>query len=79
MTLYLVRWPDLSCTLVTAQDENHLGYLLDEVGNPVGCRWTEYDGTVRIDFHLRVRSRMDGPGQAGGPLSPEVAQIEDVD
>jgi len=37
MALYLVRWPDLSCTLVTARDEDHLGYLLDEVGNPVGC------------------------------------------
>ena len=52
MALYLVRWPDLPCTLVTALDENHLGYLLDEVGNPEGCRWTEYDGLVFIDFHL---------------------------
>jgi len=79
MKLYLVRWPDLSCTLVTACDEDHLGYLLDEVGNPEGCRWTEYDGPVFIDFHLPVRITIDWPEQAGRPLSPEAVQIEDLD
>jgi hypothetical protein len=79
MALYLVRWPDLSCTLVTARDENHLGYLLDEVGNPEGCRWTEYDGPVFIDFHLPIRITIDWPEQAGRPLSPEAIQIEDLD
>ena len=79
MALYLVRWPDLSCTLVTAHDEDHLGYLLDEVGNPEGCRWTEYDGPVFIDFHLPVRITIDWPEQAGRPLSPEAVQIEDLD
>ncbi len=79
MKLYLVRWPDLSCTLVTAHDEDHLGYLLDEVGNPEGCRWTEYDGPVFIDFHLPVRITIDWPEQAGSPLSPEDVQIEDLD
>ena len=79
MALYLVRWPDLSCTLVTARDEDHLGYLLDEVGNPEGCRWTEYDGPVFIDFHLPVRITIDWPEQAGRPLSPEAVQIEDLD
>jgi len=78
MALYLVRWPDLSCTLVTASDEDHLVYLLDEVGNPVGCRWTEYDGPVFIDFHLPVRITIDWPEQAGKPLSPEAVQIEDL-
>jgi len=79
MALYLVRWPDLSCTLVTARDEDHLVYLLDEVGNPVGCRWTEYDGPVFIDFHLPVRITIDWPEQAGRPLSPEAFQIEGLD
>jgi len=79
MTLYLVRWPDLSCTLVTARDEDHLGYVLDEVGNPEGCRWTEYDGPVFIDFHLPVRITIDWPEQAGRPLSPEAVQLEDLD
>jgi hypothetical protein len=79
MTLYLVRWPDLSCTLVTACDEDHLIYLLDEVGNPVGCRWTEYDGPVFIDFHLPVRITIDWPEQAGRPLSPEDIQIEELE
>jgi len=79
MALYLVRWPDLSCTLVTARDENHLGYLLDEVGNPEGCRWTEYDGPVFIDFHVPVRITIDWPKQVGRPLSPETVQIGDLD
>ena len=79
MALYLVRWPDLSCTLVTARDEDHLVYLLDEVGNPEGCRWTEYDGPLFIDFHLPVRIAIDWPEQAGRPLSPEAVQIEDLD
>ncbi len=79
MKLYLVRWPDLSCTLVTAHDEDHLGYVLDEVGNPEGCRWTEYDGPVFMDFHLPVRITIDWPEQAGRPLSPEAVQIEDLD
>ena len=79
MALYLVRWPDLSCTLVTALDENHLGFLLDEVGNPEGCRWVEYDGPVFIDFHLPVRITIDWPEQAGRPLSPEAVHIEDLE
>ncbi|MFN2219119.1 MAG: hypothetical protein ACK2UA_10975 [Anaerolineae bacterium] len=79
MALYLVRWPDLSCTLVTARDEDHLVDLLDEVGNPEGCRWTEYDGPLFIDFHLPVRITIDWPEQAGRPLSPEAVQIEDLD
>ena len=79
MALYLVRWPDLSCTLVTALDEDHLGYLLDEVSNPEGCRWTEYDGHVFIDFHLPVRVTIDWPEQAGRPLSPEAVHIEDLE
>ena len=64
MALYLVRWPDLSCTLVTAHDEDHLGCLLDEVGNPEGCRWAEYDGPVFIDFHLPVPSHARSPARA---------------
>ena len=79
MALYLVRGPDLSCTLVTARDEDHLGYVLDEVGNPEGCRWTAYDGPVFIDFHLPVRITIDWPEQAGRPLSPGAVQIEDLD
>ena len=79
MALYLVRWPDLLCTLVTARDENHLGYVLDEVGNPEGCRWIEYDGPVFIDFHLPVRTTIAWPEQVGRPLSPEAIQIEDLE
>jgi len=79
MALYLVRWPDLSCTLVTAHDENHLVYVLDEVGNAEGCRWTEYDGPVFIDFQLPVRTTIDWPEQAGMPLPPDAVQVEELD
>lgn len=36
MPIYLVRWPDLSASLVRAGSEEELLVTLDEVANPSG-------------------------------------------
>ena len=40
MPLYLVRWPDLSASLVSAENDEHLLDILDQVDNPEGCEWS---------------------------------------
>jgi hypothetical protein len=52
MPIYLVRWPDLSASLVRAPSEEHLLDILDQTANPEGCEWEEYDGPLAIDFRL---------------------------
>jgi hypothetical protein len=72
MPIYLVRWPDLSASLVKAVDEEELVLLLDDVGNADGCRWSTYDGPLFIDVRLPVEW---SPGEASaGPLEP--GQVE---
>src|SRR2546422_2985628 len=54
MLIYLVRWPDLSASLVQADGEEHLLDILDQVGNPDDCEWNIYNGPLFIDFRLPV-------------------------
>ena len=54
MPLYIVRWPNLSASIVRAEDEDELKYILDEVDDPGGCRWEEYDGPVWVDFEYPI-------------------------
>jgi hypothetical protein len=49
MPIYLVRWPDLSASLVRAQHEDDLIDTLDQVANPDGCEWAVYKGPLFID------------------------------
>jgi hypothetical protein len=58
MGLYIVTWPDLSASLVSAKDETALFDTLDEVDDPSHCTWSPYDGPVWIDFDL---PRKPGP------------------
>ena len=44
MPIYLVRWPDLSASLVRARHEADLIDALDGVGNSDGCEWSVYEG-----------------------------------
>lgn len=60
MPLYLVRWPNLTATLVRADDEDALEYIIDEVGDPAHASWTEYTGPLWIDFEMPFRSRQIG-------------------
>lgn len=77
MPIYLVRWPDLSASLVRAADEEHLVDILDQVANPEGCEWVVYDGPLAIDFRLPARWSVR-EGRAGAPVAPEQVVIEDV-
>src|SRR6266516_2266425 len=43
MSIYLVRWPDLSASLVQADGEEHLLDILDQVGNPDDWEWNIQD------------------------------------
>ena len=58
MSLYVVRWPDLSASLVRAEGEEHLLDILDQVANPDDCEWSIYEGPLFIDFRLPVKWRI---------------------
>ena len=77
MPTYLVRWPHLAASLISAEDEDHLQYLLDEVGDPGGCTWKVYDGPIWVNFQLpvdyEVKERADGR-----PATSDDIEIDDV-
>jgi hypothetical protein len=77
MPIYLVRWPTLTASLVRADDEDELLYLLDQAANPEGCTWSVYDGPLAIDFRLPVEwsVRDERPGE---PIAPDQIVIEDL-
>jgi hypothetical protein len=78
MSIYLVRWPDLSASLVQADDEEHLLDILDQVGNPDDCEWNIYDGPLFIDFRLPVEWSIQDD-RRGTPVAPEQIVLSDVD
>jgi len=77
MPIYIVRWPDLSASLVRADSEEELPTILDQLANPEGCEWSVYDGPLFIDIRLpatwSIRDRR--PGQ---PVAPEQIVIDDL-
>ena len=77
MPTYLVRWPGLTASLISAEDEDHLQLVLDEVGDPGGCTWKEYDGPIWVNFQLpvdyEVKERADGR-----PATSDDIEIDDV-
>jgi hypothetical protein len=77
MPLYLVRWPDLSASLVRAENEEHLLDILDQEANPEGCEWSEYDGPLAINFQLPARWSIKDE-RPGEPTAPSQVVIEDV-
>ena len=83
MPLYVVRWPNLSAALVRAAHEEQLLDILDEEGNPNGCRWAVYDGPLFIDIELaasiHVDEADDEPDETGMPLDPARIQLVGVD
>lgn len=54
MPLYLVRWPNLSCSLVRAADKSEVHEILDELDSPAGCEISQYNGPVFVDFELPI-------------------------
>jgi hypothetical protein len=77
MPIYLVRWPDLSASLVRASSEEELLDILDQVANPEGCEWSVYEGPLFIDFRLPVEWSVRDAGTRG-PVAPEQVVIDDV-
>jgi hypothetical protein len=70
MPLYLVRWPALSASLILAEDEAELMNLLDEVGDPGGCTWEEYQGPLWVDFELPADVLVSHPSDEEDPPPP---------
>jgi len=52
MPLYFVRWGDLSISIVQARDRQQLDFILDEVGDPRGCKIRQYNGPLHIALKL---------------------------
>jgi hypothetical protein len=77
MPTYLVRWPDLSASLVRASSEEELLDILDHVANPEGCEWSVYEGPLFIDFRLPVEWSVRD-ARTGEPVGPEQVVIDDV-
>ena len=77
MLIYLVRWPDLSASLVQADGEEHLLDILDQVGNPDDCEWSIYEGPLFIDFRLPVEWSVQD-GRSGTPVTPQQVVIENM-
>src|SRR3990172_3308337 len=77
MPIYLVRWPDLSASLVRAPHEDDLIDILDQVANPDGCEWAVYQGPLFIDFRLPAQWRIEDE-RPGEPVTPEQVVVGDV-
>ena len=77
MPIYLVRWPDLSASLVRARHEDELIDTLDQVANPEGCEWSVYEGPLFIDVRLPAKWRIEDE-RPGEPVMPEQVVVGDV-
>jgi hypothetical protein len=77
MPIYLVRWPDLSASLVRARHEDDRIDTLDQVANPDGCEWSVYQGPLFIDFRLPAAWRIEDE-RPGEPVAPEQVVVGDV-
>ena len=78
MPIYLVRWPDLSASLVRARNENELLDHLDQMANPEGCEWSVYKGPLFIDFELPAKWSIKDDKRPSVPLEPSQVVIDDV-
>ncbi|MFC1482332.1 hypothetical protein ACFL51_00850 [Myxococcota bacterium] len=76
MPIYMVRWPELTVSLVSASDEKELRDRLDEVADPGGCTWEIYEGPLWVDFELPVKVDLGDRKDKRRPLSPENVKID---
>lgn len=77
MPLYLVRWPWLKASLVSARDESDLLDTLDQVDDSEGATWKVYRGPVWIDFDVPAEYRIEEK-YPGEPLRLDELVIDDV-
>jgi hypothetical protein len=79
MPLFIVRWPNLSCSLIKANDRDHVLYLMDELGDITGAQISLYEGPVFLDFTLPTDKPYpikDGVDHA--PLTSDDIEIGDI-
>jgi hypothetical protein len=78
MPLYLVRWPWLKASLISARDEEDLLETLDEVDDSEGATWGVFRGPVWIDFDVPAEYRIEekAPGE---PLRSDEVVVGAVD
>jgi len=77
MPIYLVRWPELSASLVRADSEDDLPFILDQVANTEGCEWNRYEGPLFINFRLPAKWHIEDQ-RSEEPVVPHQVVIDDV-
>lgn len=50
MTTYLVAWPDLTSSFISAHDEGELRRLLSLRADPQACRWRRLSARLWVDL-----------------------------
>lgn len=83
MSIYLVRWPDLTASLVRADNEDDLTILLEQVDDPSGCKWVEYEGPLFFDFQLAVQIEVEDPNAGNSrtarPIKPGHIHLQGIE
>jgi hypothetical protein len=82
MPLYVMRCPDLTAALVRAANEDELFEILDQVADPEGCTWAEYEGPLFLEFELAAHVDVECSEPVNGayrPLDPEQIHIMGAD
>jgi hypothetical protein len=77
MPLYIARWGDSSISIVQAQDEEELFWLLDQEGNPYECNIKEYDGPFHITLELDVDYALESESPGTSILVKDVSNCKD--
>ncbi|MFZ5895532.1 MAG: hypothetical protein ACOY0T_31030 [Myxococcota bacterium] len=76
MPLYVVRWPGLRASLISARDEADLMDQIDEVDSPGECTWRRYNGPLWLNFRMRAEYRV--VAKCGGRLRSDEIVIQHV-
>ena len=80
MPIYLVRWPDVSVSLVSADDNDDLFSKIKENNDPPYIRYKVYDGPLFIDLELDVVFNIQPSDMQYRRISPhEVDTIVDLE
>jgi hypothetical protein len=66
-----------SASLVRADSEDDLPFILDEVANPEGCEWNRYEGPLFINFRLLAKWHIENQ-RPDGPVAPYQVVVDDV-
>jgi hypothetical protein len=72
--LYIVRWPNLTVSIVRADDEQDLIDTLDEVDDPGCAQWEEYDGPLWVEFASPFDVKTEG-AEEDAPLRPQDLEV----